>query len=80
MVSGRSGTGKSNFVRAVRFLRDALNVRTFRFQDDLGGNLNVDHRNEPIEFEIHFRINSLDSDFEYHAGFDIKTKDRKSVV
>ncbi len=27
VLIGRSGTGKSNFVQAIRFLRDSLNAR-----------------------------------------------------
>jgi hypothetical protein len=36
VLIGRSGTGKSNFVEAIRFLRDSLNVRNMN-ANVLGG-------------------------------------------
>lgn len=37
VLIGRSGTGKSNFVQAIRFLRDYLTHRNFNFlQGEVG--------------------------------------------
>ncbi len=74
VLIGRSGTGKSNFVRAIRFLRDSLNLRAVVFNADHGNSLHVDHIDEPLEFEIRFNIAALESQFVYLLVFDPKTQ------
>jgi len=71
VVIGRSGTGKSNFVRAIRFLRDSLNARNVNF-DAYGGVsriLHVDHVKEPLSYELTFSIPGLDAVFHYLLRF-----------
>ncbi len=67
VLIGRSGTGKSNFVRAIRFLRDSLNARNMNV-NALGGPLHVwhvDHQQEPLDFNLRFSIAGVDESFEY---------------
>lgn len=68
VLIGRSGTGKSNFVQAIRFLRDTLDARrlnndamihTHRF-------LHVDHQQEPLDYNVRFSIRGLGESFEYN--------------
>src|SRR5919109_490559 len=80
VLIGRSGTGKSNFVDAIRFLRDVLTIRTIDRDphgwDQLGRGylthgggwnrlLHVDHVNEPIVFDLMFAISGLREDYRY---------------
>jgi predicted ATPase len=67
VLIGRSGTGKSNFVNAVRFLRDCLNSRTIDF-DSLGGIprvLHVDHPHDQFGYDLHFSVDQSSPDFQY---------------
>jgi predicted ATPase len=71
VLIGRSGTGKSNFVQAIRFLRDCLNSRNLDL-NPLGGPprvLHVDHQKEPLAYDLTFQIPGLDSEFTYHLRF-----------
>ncbi|MBY0457722.1 MAG: AAA family ATPase [Gemmataceae bacterium] len=71
VLIGRSGTGKSNFVGAIRFLRDCLNSRVIRF-DAIGGverTLHVDRPREPLSYDVNFSVTGLEGDFNYHLGF-----------
>jgi predicted ATPase len=68
---GRSGTGKSNFVHAIRYLRDSLSVRNMNF-DAIGGShrvLHVDHSKEPLDYLVRFSIPTVGEEFEYHLRF-----------
>jgi predicted ATPase len=67
VLIGRSGTGKSNFIRAIRFLRDCLNSRSARFED-LGGVdkvLHPKHHEEPLTFSVTMSSRILDGELEY---------------
>src|SRR5438132_13731627 len=67
VLIGRSGTGKSNFVQAIRFLRDSLNVRNMN-ANALGGPhrvLHVDHQREPLDYNLRFSIAGIGESFEY---------------
>ncbi len=67
VLIGRSGTGKSNFVEAIRFLRDSLATRTIDYQR-LGGVsrvLHVNHRSASFGFEVNFSIAGFEDDFHY---------------
>jgi predicted ATPase len=67
VLIGRSGTGKSNFVQAIRFLRDSLNARSMH-ASTLGGPhrvLHVDHLREPLEYNLRFSIGGIGDAFEY---------------
>src|SRR3979411_1167903 len=58
ILIGRSGTGKSNFIEAIRFLRDSLNVRQMN-ANALGGVhrfLHVDHPDKPLDYNVRFSI------------------------
>jgi predicted ATPase len=71
VLIGRSGTGKSNFVHAIRFLRDCLNSRQINV-NSLGGverTLHVDHPKEPITYEVTFTIAGIDLTFQYFLRF-----------
>src|SRR5437660_890140 len=68
VLIGRSGTGKSNFVDAIRFLRDSLNTRGMN-ANALGGLhrvLHVDRQREPLGYNLLFSITGLDEPFEYN--------------
>jgi predicted ATPase len=67
VLIGLSGTGKSNFVDAIRFLRDSLNDRNMNAMK-LGGVhrlLHVDHLNEPLGFHVRFTVSKIEEPFEY---------------
>jgi predicted ATPase len=67
VLIGRSGTGKSNFVQAIRFLRDSLGARNMD-PGPLGGPqrvLHIDHQNEPLEYTVQFSITGIGDSFEY---------------
>ncbi len=67
VLIGRSGTGKSNFVDAIRFLRDSLSVRQMNV-NSLGGPhriLHVDHQREPLDYLLRFSIAGIGESFEY---------------
>ncbi|VTU02285.1 chromosome segregation protein smc : Putative uncharacterized protein OS=Rhodopirellula baltica (strain SH1) GN=RB457 PE=4 SV=1: AAA_23: AAA_21 [Gemmataceae bacterium] len=74
VLIGRSGTGKSNFVRAVRFLRDSLSDRKVNFQAFGEGSrvLHIDHNSEPLIFDLTFSIPGLGGEFEYHLFAHVK--------
>ena len=67
VLIGRSGTGKSNFVCAVRFLRDCLNGRSANL-NTLGGPGNVTHPSHPkrpLQFDVQLSIKGYDPALEY---------------
>jgi len=67
VLIGRSGTGKSNFVHALRFLRDSLNSRSPQF-DPFGGREKVLHpkyQDHALRFEATLTITGLDGDLGY---------------
>lgn len=67
VLIGRSGTGKSNFVNAVRFLRDCLNSRQIDFHSQGGifRVLHVDHPGDPLAYDLGFRISSSGPEYRY---------------
>lgn len=67
VLIGRSGAGKSNFVQAVRFLRDCLHRRSLDFNQHGGQGrvLHVDHQKESLGYELSFSIPGLDTEFDY---------------
>jgi predicted ATPase len=70
VLIGRSGTGKSNFVHAIRFLRDSLNARQMN-ANWLGGPhrvLHIDHLREPLVYHLQFFISGIEESFEYRLG------------
>src|SRR6516164_3026975 len=73
VLIGRSGTGKTNFVRAVRFLRDSLNIRSVGF-DSLGGRDNVihpNHKKQKLSFEVDLTIPGVDGVMKYLLSSDV---------
>lgn len=67
VLIGRSGTGKSNFVNAIRFLRDSLNSRQVNV-DSLGGShrvLHVDHPDDPLAYDLEFGVESAGPAYRY---------------
>jgi predicted ATPase len=68
VLIGRSGTGKSNFVDAIRFFRDSLSARQMHV-NRLGGThrcLHVDHQRDPLEYNFRFSIAGIGGSFEYN--------------
>lgn len=71
VLIGRSGTGKSNFVRAVRFLRDSLTVRDSSF-DENGGVariLHVDGQKDSLSYELTFSLPGYEEELFYFLRF-----------
>lgn len=67
VLIGRSGTGKSNFVQAIRFLRDGLNTRSMN-ANTVGGILRVlhiDHPKQPVGYNVQFSIAGIAEPFQY---------------
>src|SRR5438874_3538642 len=67
ILIGRSGTGKSNFIEAIRFLRDSLNARQMH-ANALGGVhrvFHVDHLDKPLDYNVRFSIAGIGEAFEY---------------
>jgi predicted ATPase len=71
VLIGRSGTGKSNFVNAVRFLRDCLNSRQFNFgtQGGMERVLHVDHPRDPLVYDLEFRIDPSGPEYRYSLSW-----------
>jgi predicted ATPase len=74
VLIGRSGTGKSNFVQAIRFLRDSLATRAVNFNQPgaVPRIFHVEHDNEPLVYEVEFEIKGLGKDFQYRLEFNPK--------
>jgi predicted ATPase len=71
VLIGRSGTGKSSFVRAVRFLRDCLHARRIGFES-FGGKhhvLHADHQTASLAYDVKFSIPGFDEEFSYLLHF-----------
>jgi predicted ATPase len=67
VLIGRSGTGKSNFVEAIRFLRDSLRARNAN-ANTVGGPhrvLHIDHQKQPLDYHLEFSIAGIGESFEY---------------
>lgn len=67
VLIGSSGTGKSNFVQGIRYLRDSLNARSVNANAS-GGPQRVLHaarQNEPLAYGLRFSIPGLGEVFEY---------------
>lgn len=72
VLIGRSGTGKSNFVQAVRFLRNLLRTRNADVNANGGAPiLNVDHPQEPIAFRVSFSVEGYEDAFEYGLSINL---------
>ncbi len=67
VLIGRSGTGKSNFVQAIRFLRDILASRNTNVGSYGGIHrvLHIEHPKDPVSFYLRFTIAGLGEPFEY---------------
>jgi predicted ATPase len=75
VLIGRSGTGKSNFVDAIRFLRDSLRMRQIK-PDTIGGPnraLHVEHQQELLEYNLHFSVAGIGESFEYSLQVNLIT-------
>src|SRR5436190_264824 len=72
VLIGRSGTGKSNFVQAIRFLRDSLTSRNFNAESIGGAHRvrHIDHANQPLEYHIRFSLAESGDSFEYHLRIE----------
>lgn len=72
VLVGRSGTGKSNFVESVRFLRDLLGGQPSTFGGGFGGGQNPFHQMRPLpkteaptRFEVCFSVRSSKERYRY---------------
>jgi hypothetical protein len=72
VLIGRSGTGKSNFIRAIRFLRDCLSARAVNFNQPAAtpSVFHAEHGNAPLAFDVAFEIKGLGREFSYTMEFD----------
>lgn len=78
VLIGRSGTGKSNFAHAIRFLRDSLNARNTN-ANALGGPhrvMHAEHQKQPLVYDLCFSITGLGESFQYRLA----AKPAKGVV
>jgi predicted ATPase len=73
VLIGRSGTGKSNFVQALRFLRDYLTGDEQHAMKDLGGWSYVLCATRPetakLAFDVVFDVPGIDGQFTYSIAF-----------
>src|SRR6476469_2851596 len=67
VLIGRSGTGKSTFVQAIRFLRDCLNRRAVAFASAGGhdGLLHVRHGKGDLRYDLALAVGGPDGDLGY---------------
>jgi predicted ATPase len=67
VLIGLSGTGKSNFVRAMRFLRNCLNSRSVDLNSPggVGTVLHIEHPKASLAFDLSFSIDPTGPDFQY---------------
>ncbi|MDY0166890.1 MAG: AAA family ATPase [Thermoguttaceae bacterium] len=69
VLVGRSGAGKSNFVQAVRFLRDVLTApQTAQVQQEWERSRPATAPDGPAQFEIHFSIAGVEDAFQYQLS------------
>ena len=69
VLIGRSGTGKSNFVQALRFLRDVL-VSNQALQHSWLQLRPVTAPNAPTSFFVEFSVDGIDARFQYELTID----------
>jgi predicted ATPase len=67
VLVGRSGTGKTNFVTALRFLRNYLFVGQYGLQEfgDWRQLIPATGQKTPMEFEVVFDVKGIEAPFEY---------------
>lgn len=65
VLVGRSGTGKSNFVEAIRLLRDLLNGRSRELAKEWSILRPVPTTESPTRFDIRFSVPGVDEDYHY---------------
>jgi len=68
VLVGRSGVGKTNFVLALRFLRDYLQDVHSPYQSPtvaMGQTSHVLYTNLPLQFHVDFSVPGFDHDFSY---------------
>lgn len=72
VLIGRSGTGKSNFVDAIRFLRDYLTERNYGFVGKYGGWERVRPagiQEATLSYSATFDVDGIAGDFKYDVSF-----------
>lgn len=82
VLIGRSGTGKSNFVQAIRFLRDCLNGRAISTEASGGPSrvFHVDHQAEPLVYDLKFSIPGLGDEFQYLLRFQPRPSPKNGLL
>ncbi len=65
VLVGRSGTGKSNFVLALRFLRDLLDGQQQRLQEEWAVTKPVPATDGPTCFDLRFDVPGVAGEYEY---------------
>jgi len=80
VLVGRSGTGKSNFLRAIQFFRNLIIADGCRNRigSNLPATLEKSEQNTPMRFEIEFAISGMNSNYVYSIELnDTGTKQEK---
>lgn len=74
VLVGRSGSGKSNFVQAIRFLRNLLLKPEFAFKYEGGSDriLPVGEKHSKTSIEVVFVVPGDDQEFNYRVGLGIR--------
>ncbi len=67
VLVGRGGTGKSNFVQAMRFLRDLL-ISAPSLQHSWSGQRTMMASDAPMSFLVHFSVAGIKELFEYELA------------
>jgi len=78
VIVGRSGTGKSNLLGAIRFLRDYL-IDAKGAAGIAGGwpaIIPATHHDATLRIEVQFRLTGFQNPFKYGIGFSINQHDR----
>src|SRR5258708_9409383 len=81
VLIGRSGTGKSNFVDAIRFLRDYLRVSDVIGLPDIAWNLigPTTLQAAVTSFDLQFKVVGIKKNFRYTVGFRWKRPQPTSI-
>lgn len=69
VLVGRSGTGKSNFVQAVRFLRDVLKSAG-QSSKDWNANRPLPKTLNHTQFDVRFTVDGVDGAYRYKLAFE----------
>jgi len=83
VLIGRSGTGKSNVVNAIRFLRDYLTQRSDQFVSDRGGwggLVCATASQLQVAFAVEFEVPGVQGGFAYRLVFALDSRFGRAVL